>query len=130
MHDTTHPKRILLVDDSRDEREMYAEFLRYQGYATLQADTASDAYRLAAELHPDVVVTCVKLRGQEDGLELTRRIKGDDQMRQVPVVVLSGYVMQTHTDAAAQAGCDLFVAKPCLPDALSSAIDDLLRRES
>jgi two-component system, cell cycle response regulator DivK len=130
MNDPTQPKRILLVDDSRDEREMYAEFLHYRGYSTVEADTASDAYRLAVELHPDVVVTSVRLRGQEDGLELTRRIKGDDQTRQLPVVVLSGFVMGSHTDAAAQAGCDLFVPKPCLPDALGSAIDGLLRRES
>lgn len=130
MRHATPAKRVLIVDNSPDEREMYAEYLRRHGYCTLQADTASDGYRLATELRPDIVVTCVRLRGQEDGLELTRRIKRDQEIGQVPVVVLSGYVMKGHTDAAAQAGCDLFVAKPCLPDALSTALDDLLRGAS
>jgi CheY-like chemotaxis protein len=130
MSDAQTTRRILLVDQSRDEREMYAEWLRRQGYCTLQAETASDAYRLASELRPHVVVTCVRLRGEENGLELTRRIKDDEAMRQLRVVILSGYVFRGSSEQAAAAGCDLFVPKPCPPAALGSAIDGLLRRAS
>jgi CheY-like chemotaxis protein len=130
MATSLQSRRILLVDNSPDEREMYAEWLQRQGYCTLQAETASEAYRLAREMHPEIVVTQVKLRGEEDGLELTRRIKDDEHTRQSMVVVLSSYVFKTDSDAAAAAGCDRFVGKPCLPDALGSVIDGLLRRAS
>lgn len=120
------PSRVLLVNDSRDEREMYAEWFRQQGSCTLQAENAADAYRIAVELLPEVIITDVKLLGQEDGLALTRRLKEHDQTRQVPVVVLSGYVFKHDDDAARLAGCDLVVHKPCLPDALGEAISRVL----
>jgi CheY-like chemotaxis protein len=130
MGTARYPRPILLVDGARDEREMYAEWLRYLGYWTLQAETASDAYRLASELQPAVVVTCVRLRGQEDGLDLTRRIKTDEHTRNLSVVVLSGYLFSGAIEAATAAGCDLFVPTPCLPDALGRAIDGLVAKAS
>jgi CheY-like chemotaxis protein len=115
-------RRVLLVNDSRDEREMYAEWFRQQGCCTLQAENAADAYRLAVELAPEVVITDVKLMGGEDGLTLTRRLKEDSHTKNLAVVVLSGYVFAHDDEAARRAGCDLVVHKPCLPDALADAI--------
>jgi two-component system cell cycle response regulator DivK len=120
------PRRVLLVNDSRDEREMYAEWFRRQGCCTLQAENAAEGYKMASELAPDVVITDVKLTGGEDGLTLTRRLKHDVHTREVPVVVLSGYVFTHDDDAAHRAGCDLVMHKPCLPDALAEAIAKLL----
>ena len=119
-------KRVLLVNDSPDEREMYAEWFRLRGCCTLQANNADDAYRMAQELEPEVVITGIKLPGPDDGLSLTRRLKQDAHTQHVPVVVLSGYVFATDDIAARQAGCDLVIHKPCLPDALAEAIDELL----
>jgi two-component system, cell cycle response regulator DivK len=110
--------RVLLVDDATDEREMYAEFLRLQGFCTLQAENAVDGFRLAAEVVPDIVVTDIRLLGHSDGLELTRQLKAATETARVPVVVLSGSVYPHDRQAAAEAGCDLFLAKPCLPDEL------------
>lgn len=118
---------ILLVNDSPDEREMYAESLRRFGYSTLEASTARDAYEMASELPPAAIVTDIKLAGAEDGLGLTRRLKDDRRMRDVPVVILTGYVFAHDREAAARSGCDAFVAKPCLPDALSAVITHLIR---
>jgi CheY-like chemotaxis protein len=123
---TSALRRVLLVNDSLDEREMYAEWFRQQGCCTLQASNADDAYRMAVELYPQVVITGVKLPGSTDGLSLTRRLKRDTQTRHVAVVVLSGYVFADDDRAARDAGCDLIVHKPCLPDDLAHAIEDLL----
>lgn len=119
--------RVLLVNDSSDEREMYAESLRRFGFCTLQASSAADAYRLATELPPAAVVTDVKLLGDEDGLRLTRRLKADQRMRDVRVVILTGYVFPHDRQAARAAGCDLFLSKPCLPDVLSERVAGLVR---
>jgi twitching motility two-component system response regulator PilH len=119
-------RRVLLVNDSPDEREMYAEWFRRQGCSTLQAENADDAYRMAVELTPEVVITDVKLLGKEDGLALTQRLKRDSHTRDVTVVILSGYVFKTDDEAARRAGCDLVLHKPCLPDALANAVDRLL----
>jgi DNA-binding response OmpR family regulator len=120
--------RVLLVDDSRDEREMYAECFRQEGFCTIQAENALDAYRLASELQPQVVVTGVKLSGQADGFALARQLKADERTRTMPVVVLSGYASERHRDAAARSGCDLFLLKPCLPMELFENVTDLVSR--
>lgn len=124
------PRRVLLISDSADEREMYAESLRRCGFCTLQASNASDAFKLASELPPSAIVTDVHLEGEEDGLRLTRRLKQDERIKSVPVVILTGYVFAHDREAAARAGCDLFVPKPCLPDALSTVVAGLVDRES
>jgi CheY-like chemotaxis protein len=122
--------RVLLVNDSADERDMYADALRRDGLCALHAGDANEAYRLASEEGLAAVVTDVRLAGGEDGLRLTRRLKQDARTRAVPVVVLTGYVFIHNREAAARAGCDLFVPKPCLPDALSKVVVGLLARRS
>jgi CheY-like chemotaxis protein len=121
-------RRVLLVNDSPDEREMYAEWFRQQGCCTLLAENAADAYRIAVEQAPQVVITDVKLLGTEDGLALTRRLKQNSLTRDLAVVVLSGYVFATDDEAARRAGCDLVIHKPCLPDALAEAVERVLPR--
>ena len=126
----SNPRHVLLISDSDDEREMYAESLRRHGFCTLQASTAADAYRLVSELPPAAVVTDIRLSGAEDGLCLTTRLKHDERMKHVPIVILTGYVYAHDREAAARAGCDVFVPKPCLPDALSEVVAGLVAHRS
>jgi two-component system cell cycle response regulator DivK len=124
------PPSVLLITDSPDERDMYADALRRCGFSTVQAQTAAEGYRLACERPPAAIVTDVRLAGPEDGLSLTRRLKRNEHMRRIPVVILTGYVFTHDREAAARAGCDLFVPKPCLPDALSQVVTGLIERRS
>jgi CheY-like chemotaxis protein len=61
-----------------------------------------------------------------DGWEATRRLKADARTRHIPVVALTGHALAGHADGAREAGCDAFVTKPCLPDALVAEIRRLL----
>lgn len=119
---------VLLVSDSRDEREMYAEAFRIRGFHTLQAESADEAYRLTSELSPALVITDIRLPGLTGGLELTRRLKAGNGTSGIPVVILTGYLGLPDHDAAARGACDVFVAKPCLPDALLKIAGDLIDR--
>lgn len=107
---------------------MYAFAFQRDGFCTLLASTASDALRLATELLPDSVVTDVRLAGAEDGLGLTRGLRDSSATRDVPVVVLTGGVYQRDCHAAALAGCNVSIAKPCLPDTLSQVVSILIRQ--
>jgi CheY-like chemotaxis protein len=121
-----HP-RVLLVNDSRDEREMYVEWLQLKGYLPLQAADAIEGFRLATLADPDIVVTDVRLPGDVDGLSLTRAIKSLPRRRPLPVVILTGCVFENQRQAALHAGCDRFLRKPCLPQSLTTHIDQVLR---
>jgi CheY-like chemotaxis protein len=63
-----------------------------------------------------------------DGWEATRRLKGDARTRHIPIVALTGHALAGHAEGAREAGCDSFVTKPCLPDALVAEIRRLLDR--
>jgi DNA-binding response OmpR family regulator len=123
---TAARQRVLLVDNAVDEREMYAEYLRAHGYCTLQAATARDGYQMAADLAPSVVVTTVRLPGEEDGLRFTARLKADAVTRDARVIVLTGCVFEADRAAATRAGCDRFLMKPCLPAELETVVSELI----
>jgi DNA-binding response OmpR family regulator len=123
-----HLPRVLLVGDSGQERDVYAVALQRQGFCTLLAESAADAYRLADELLPAAVVTDVHLSGAEDGLVLARQLKQRKMLRGVPVVVLTGAVLSQQRDMVARTGCDLVLPKPCAPHVLSSVVAGMIRR--
>jgi two-component system, cell cycle response regulator DivK len=116
---------VLVVDDFQDNREMYAEFLAYQGFRVIQAANGVEALDQAFTNRPDIIIMDLSLPVM-DGWEATRRLKADERTHGIPVVALTGHVMQGHSKGAIEAGCDSFVAKPCLPDQLVAEIRKML----
>src|SRR3970040_1678227 len=80
---------VLLAEDDRDSREMYALALELAGFRTVQADNGAAALERARDSSPDVVVTDLNLPGV-DGYELCARLKGDSRTSRMPVVFLTG----------------------------------------
>jgi two-component system cell cycle response regulator DivK len=120
--------RVLLVDDDRDTLELYSNFLRFSGLDVWTAVTAPAALTSAREHHPDVVVTDISLPG-DDGWTLCRSLRSDERTRECGVIALTGWVHDTRLSARArEAGVDLVLTKPCLPDALLDKIDTVRRR--
>jgi CheY-like chemotaxis protein len=125
--DDTAPRlaTVLIVDDFEDNRQMYAEFLAYSGYHVLEATDGAEAVAKAKELAPDLVVMDLSLPVM-DGWEATRRLKGDPTTRHIPILALTGHSFDGHSQEARDAGCDGFLAKPCLPERLLQAIRQML----
>jgi two-component system, cell cycle response regulator DivK len=120
--------RVLLVDDDHDTLELYSDFLRFSGLHVWTAASGPAALTSAREHHPDVVVTDISLPG-EDGWTLCRSLRADIQTRECGVIALTGWVHDTQLTARAEeAGVDLVLTKPCLPDALLDKIDEVRRR--
>jgi two-component system phosphate regulon response regulator PhoB len=115
---------VLLVQPDADSREMYAEFLRLHGILGVQISTARDG--LAAAAKADVVVTDLLLPGDMDGIEFIRRLKEDERTKRVPIVVVTACAWVTDRARAEEAGCDVFLPMPCLPDELLRHVRRLL----
>ncbi|HEY7141998.1 MAG TPA: response regulator [Methylomirabilota bacterium] len=116
---------VLIVDDVQDNRTVYVLFLRFSGFRVAEAENGLEALRQAETLMPDVIVMDLSLPVM-DGWEATRRLKKDPRTRKIPVVVLTGHALPEHARAAREAGCDLVITKPCLPDQLMEAIRRIL----
>jgi two-component system cell cycle response regulator DivK len=119
---------ILVVDDERDNREAYAEYLRFHGYRTVEAATGEQALLEAARCHPDVVLLDMRLPDLE-GTDVTRRLRQLKTPKPRPIIIaLSACVFATDVNAAIESGCDSFLAKPCVPDDVIAEIRRLLPR--
>lgn len=116
---------VLVVEDYQDAREMYAEYLRFAGFRVAEARNGIEALEKASSLSPDIILMDLALP-RMDGWEATRRLKADDRTRAIPVVALTGHALAGHAEGARQAGCDAFVTKPCLPDALVAEVRRVL----
>lgn len=117
--------RVLIVDDQQSVRKGLQSLLAFSPQVQVvgQAVNGSDALRLAAECHPDVVLMDIQMPVM-DGLEATRRIKG--QWPEIRVIVLTMYAR--YQAKALASGADLFLLKGCTPQVLQDAI--LAQRQS
>ena len=113
---------MLLVEDDRDTREMYCEYLSYSGLAVTAARNGRGALREVAGCTPDVVVTDIAMP-EMDGLELSRRLRAERATSDVPIIAVSGQASAHALDA----GADVVLEKPCEPDRLLHVIEDVLR---
>jgi CheY-like chemotaxis protein len=124
MKKTTSPL-VLVVDDFTDAREMYAEYLQFSGFRVAEAGNGLEALEKAFELLPDIILMDLSMPGM-DGWEATRQLKADHRTRHIPVIAVTGHALAGHSEGAKKAGCDAFVTKPCLPDALVAEVRKML----
>jgi len=119
---------VLIVEDDRDGRRLFAEWLGAAGYRVEQAHNGWQALERAFELVPDAIVTDLHIPGI-DGYELTRRLKHDPRTAQVPILAVTGYGPFTQDPARAdRAGCDAVLPKPCTAEDLERTLSELIVR--
>lgn len=117
---------VLLVEDDRAGREMYACGLEQGGFRVEQAHNGLQALDKAFAIVPDAIVTDLAIPGI-DGLQLCKRLRNDPRTRQIPIVGITGYAsFAAEPDRATRAGCDVVYVKPCLPETLVTEINRLL----
>ena len=116
---------VLIVDDVQDNRTIYVLFLKFSGFRIAEAENGEEALQKATALLPDVIVMDLSLPVM-DGWEATRRLKRDPRTKKIPVIALTGHALPEHARAAREAGCDLVITKPCLPDQLMDALRRIL----
>lgn len=125
MPGSAAPPLILVVDDSEDNRDVYAQYLLFSGFRVEMAVDGLEAVEKASSLHPDLIVMDLAMP-RLDGWEATRRIKGEPSTSRIPVIALTGNADSESKRRTQEAGCSGYLTKPCLPDVLVSEIRRLL----
>lgn len=122
----SEPPLVLLVEDDRDGRLLFAEWLLTAGFRVEQAHNGLQALERARDLLPDVILTDLNIPGI-DGYELTRRLRSDPRTSAIPIAAVTGYLPFTRDRARAdRAGCDAVLLKPCEPDAVAHTLTALI----
>jgi two-component system, cell cycle response regulator DivK len=115
------------VDDTADTREMYSQYLTSRGFTVLTAQDGAFGVDVALRRHPDVIVMDLAMPNV-DGITATRRLKREIGTRRTPILILTGYPLQAIDGGALEAGADVFLTKPCLPEDLEQHVQRLLDR--
>lgn len=117
---------VLLVNETVDEREMYARTLLASGYRAIAAESSLAAYDIAVTYPPDVVVTDIRIAGSISGFELTRRLRNNHRTSAVRIIVLTTVLRPQDANVVLKAGADTFLEKPVSGSALTAEIKRLL----
>ena len=102
---------ILIVEDSRDGREMLEMLLELKGYSVVAAGDGKRAVVAALEILPDLILLDLELPGL-DGLAVARDLRRNSNFRNVPIIILSGHDPSEHKQLAIDAGCTDYLLKP------------------
>ena len=116
------PKRILIVDDNPSNLKLFSFLLSsVSGYEIRTAVDARDALVVLAEYRPDLLLLDLQLPDM-DGLELTRILKADDSMRDIPIIAVTAYAMKGDEARARAAGVDGYIRKPVDKESFRAAV--------
>lgn len=120
------PKRILVADDEDSNRLLFKTMLTRLGYEVIEAANGKIAVDKARELSPEVILMDVRMPVM-DGLEATRQLKNDAQLKLIPVVIISSLSEVKDRVHALDAGADDFMSKPVDRIELQARIRSLLK---
>ena len=115
---------MLVVDDDFDARSIFSFYLRAVGCNVFVASDGRTALDKADELAPDVIVMDLAMP-RLDGWEAIRRLRQSSWTREIPIIAVSAVPLSRET--AFEAGCDVYLTKPCEPDVLWTEIRNLLQ---
>jgi two-component system cell cycle response regulator DivK len=104
-------KLVLIVEDNELNMKLFHDLLDAHGFATIQTRNGFDAISLAREHHPDLILMDIQLP-EVSGLEVTKWLKEDDDLRSIPVVAVTAFAMKGDEERIRSGGCEAYVSKP------------------
>ena len=121
--------KVLLVEDTEDNRFMMRRLLEMSSYEVVEAVNGKEAVDLAKEAEPDVILMDLSLP-VIDGLGATRRIRQLPNMNRVPIIAVSAHDTSDFHNEALAAGCDAYITKPIDFAELEKLVDKLVNGSS
>jgi two-component system, cell cycle response regulator DivK len=118
-------KRILVVEDQPDNRQIIRDMLADTGYEIIEAENGEEALAAVAKQRPDLILMDIQLPVM-DGYAATRRIKTDPALKSIPVIAVTSYALSGEEKKAREAGCNDYVPKPYSPRQLLAKIRQYL----
>ncbi len=121
-------KKILIVDDRAEVRELVEVTLRSSEYMSLQAESGEKAIEIAKAERPHLIIMDIMMPGGIDGLETTRILKGDPETSESIIIILTAKGQEIDREEGFKAGADDYFVKPFSPLDLIRKVDEVLGR--
>jgi len=120
-------RKALIVDDEFHIVQVVAIKLRNNGFEVLTADNGADAYALACENKPDIMITDYQMPGLT-GLELIEKLRATPETASIPVIMLTGHGFDISDEQKQKLGISTCLSKPFSPREVLSTVEDVLRQ--
>jgi two-component system cell cycle response regulator DivK len=104
-------KTVLIVEDNELNMKLFHDLLAAHGYDILQTRDGMDALKIAREHRPDLILMDIQLP-EVSGLEVTKWIKEDDNLKAIPVIAVTAFAMKGDEEKIREGGCEAYIAKP------------------
>jgi two-component system cell cycle response regulator DivK len=104
-------KKVLIVEDNDLNMKLFNDLLEAHGYHTLQTKDGVEALRMARQHRPDLILMDIQLP-EVSGLEVTKWLKEDDDLRSIPVIAVTAFAMKGDEEKIREGGCEAYIAKP------------------
>lgn len=104
-------KTVLIVEDNELNMKLFHDLLEAHGYRTIQTRNGIEALDLVRTHRPDLILMDIQLP-EVSGLEVTKWLKEDDELRSIPVVAVTAFAMKGDEERIRQGGCEAYISKP------------------
>jgi CheY-like chemotaxis protein len=122
-------KRVLVVEDNKNNMRLIVKLLENKGYETIKAETGEEGVGLAAEEKPDLILMDIKLPGI-DGIEATKQIRASETDGRVLIIALTSYAMAGDREKLMQGGFNGYIEKPLDPYTIIQEIEKICRKQT
>jgi two-component system cell cycle response regulator DivK len=121
----TTQKRVLIVEDNELNMKLFNDLLEAHGYFTLQTKDGVEALRMARAHRPDLILMDIQLP-EVSGLEVTKWLKEDDELRSIPIIAVTAFAMKGDEQKIRDGGCEAYIAKPISVASFMSTVERFL----
>jgi two-component system, cell cycle response regulator DivK len=119
------PKTVLVVEDNELNMKLFNDLLEAHGYGVIQTRDGLSALDLAREHMPDLILMDIQLP-EVSGIEVTKWLKEDDQLRSIPVIAVTAFAMKGDEQKIREGGCEAYVSKPISVISFLKTIDSFI----
>ena len=105
------PKKVLIVEDNELNMKLFHDLIEACGHEIFETRDGIEALKLARQHHPDLILMDIQLP-EVSGLEVTRWLKEDDDLRSIPVIAVTAFAMKGDEEKIRSGGCEAYIAKP------------------
>ena len=122
-------KTILIVEDNELNMKLFHDLIQAHGYNILQTKDGMEALKLARQHKPDLILMDIQLP-EVSGLEVTKWIKEDDNLKSIPIIAVTAFAMKDDEEKVLRAGCQAYISKPISISDFLAALKKFLHEES
>src|SRR4029078_10469893 len=105
------PKTVMIVEDNELNMKLFNDLLEANGYNIIQTRDGLEALKLARLHKPDLILMDIQLP-EVSGLEVTKWIKEDDNLKSIPIIAVTAFAMKGDEEKIREGGCEAYLSKP------------------